>query len=780
MSKDCANSQARRDALLNLASPTSRSASTSLRRMPRFTHGTAMIEALIALPILIVVILGAIQFALIYQAKATLNHASLQAARAGAVAHADPQALRRGLARGLLPLESPDSSLEGVAAAALRLEADVTTSARIRILNPTREAFADFAEEVNGVREIPNDRLYARATTLGTQSGLNIQDANLLRVEVTYGYELSVPLVNWFITRTLLAMNGRQPIDAFEQQLLRRTLLPIVSTATVRMHSPARMSGLVVARDDLPDAARIPADARPADSDDADPGSEEQDGEQSETGASSRDDSSSLGDGFFGFGEGRADPIDNDDPGGDDGGSEGTGDEDPDEGNSGTGRTEPQEPPLCTPEESNSDDEDEGVLGSVWNALQGMAGPAIDFVRGFWDGIKGQIGDLVHAIGNPIETAEGLYELARAFIDEPAETARLIGQALGTDLEQLAFCGAYDKGRVLGSYLSPAFMMKLALKLARFGRAGLARSVEETKLELGCASFARGTPVWMGDSRRPIEQIATDQLVDSRAAFSYTDVQQPVLRVFSRTASSYRFLQTESDQFAITDEHPLWIQGRGWTAAKDIEVGAAVATLQGDTLVIANSAIDDSIEVHNFSVADTESYFVGIEGVWAHNAGCAVRIRYVRPRSLSNFQIGASDGGAGQWRSIPRPNTDAYRYQERITGAPRGVEYNVNGVDFDGYDADRNVLLDAKHWTQECPLGDRCRYEPLKQRMADKLMEEAESQIRAVLSSGTRIEWRVVDEEMALRISSILDEGLDEADRGHISVIYTPITDIVD
>jgi len=323
-------------------------------------------------------------------------------------------------------------------------------------------------------------------------------------------------------------------------------------------------------------------------------------------------------------------------------------------------------------------------------------------------------------------------------------------------------------------------MMKLALKLARFGRAGLARSVEETKLELGCASFARGTPVWAGESRRPIEQIAAGQHVYSRAAPSYTDVQQPVLRVFSRTASSYRFLQTESDQFAITDEHPLWVQGRGWTAAKDIQVGAAVATLQGDTLVIANSAIDDAIEVHNFSVAETESYFVGIEGVWAHNAGCAVRIRYVRPRSPSNFQIGASDGGAGQWREIPRPDTDAYRYQERITGAPRGVEYNVNGVDFDGYDAERNVLLDAKHWTQECPLSDRCRFEPLKSGLADKLVREARSQIDAVRQSDTPIEWRVVDEEMALRIAAILNDGIAPRDRGRITVIFTPESDIAD
>ena len=62
-------------------------------------HGSAIVETVIALPILLVVILGAIQFGLIYEAKATLNHASLQAARAGAVNNAQPEALRNGLAK---------------------------------------------------------------------------------------------------------------------------------------------------------------------------------------------------------------------------------------------------------------------------------------------------------------------------------------------------------------------------------------------------------------------------------------------------------------------------------------------------------------------------------------------------------------------------------------------------------------------------------------------------------------------------------------------------------
>lgn len=264
-----------------------------------------MIETAIALPILLAVILGSIQFGLIYEAKATLNHAALRAARAGAVEHADPDAIRRGLARGLVPLYSPPSSLTGFEATFARVDTELRTNARIRILNPTQEAFADFSEEIDGIREIPNDRLHMRSTALGAQSGLNIQDANLLRVEITYGYELKVPLVNWFITRTLLTFRRSGGNDAYEQQLLRRTLLPIVSTSTVRMQSPARMSDLVASRADMPEIERFDAGSAPPDLDDGD---DEQASNETDTphGDENASSGSSLADGFFGFGSGSA------------------------------------------------------------------------------------------------------------------------------------------------------------------------------------------------------------------------------------------------------------------------------------------------------------------------------------------------------------------------------------------------------------------------------------------------------------------------------------------
>lgn len=286
-------------------------------------HGASIVEAVIALPVLLAVILGSIQFALVYEAKATLNHASLQAARLGAVRHAEPAAMRRGLARGLVPLYSPESSLTGVVRSIARIDAALASDARIRILNPTREAFTDFGVDIDGEREIPNDRLHARSTATGAQSGINIQDANLLKVQVTYGYELHVPLVNWFIARVLLGV--RRGADPFEQQLLRRMRIPIIATATVRMQSPARLSDAVVSLGDFPSLDRIPANAAPPPTEDEEPEDEAEPNQPEGEGPSSdaQDAGSGLDDGFFGFGSGSTGGG-----GGGDGGDGGEGDED--------------------------------------------------------------------------------------------------------------------------------------------------------------------------------------------------------------------------------------------------------------------------------------------------------------------------------------------------------------------------------------------------------------------------------------------------------------------
>lgn len=173
-------------------------------------RGQAMIEFIIVIPVLILLIFGAIQIGLIYSAKTTLNYATFQAARLAAVNNATYTSLRRGLIRGIAPLYTSNASLTtvrtdidaGIDSGGNKRDAQSEIDAYTKIIrvSPSSTQFKTSAFGVmnnDGIREIPNDNLMYRR---GNQAdGATIQDANLLKIHVQYCYKLMVPLVNRII-----------------------------------------------------------------------------------------------------------------------------------------------------------------------------------------------------------------------------------------------------------------------------------------------------------------------------------------------------------------------------------------------------------------------------------------------------------------------------------------------------------------------------------------------------------------------------------------------------
>jgi len=258
-------------------------------------RGLGALEFLLALPILLFVGLGALQFGLVFQAKHALNVALIEAARAGSVAHADPEAVRAGLARGLLPWLYGASDLGEYALNLARsrahvIEGELLGWIRLEQLSPTAASFEDWSEpardangeRIAGFREIPNDNLASRAARtlpargaageragapIGSASGQTLADANLLQLRLDYGVPLAVPVVGRLVAWTLRARDGcaapapRQygllamdaPLPSGLPRLWscrmygaadgHRARLPVRSSATIRMQSPARHAG---------------------------------------------------------------------------------------------------------------------------------------------------------------------------------------------------------------------------------------------------------------------------------------------------------------------------------------------------------------------------------------------------------------------------------------------------------------------------------------------------------------------------------------------------------
>ena len=60
---------------------------TSRKRL-KFNKAQAMVEFIIIVPVMLTLVMGIIQFALIYKAKITLNYATFQTVRAGSLNNA--------------------------------------------------------------------------------------------------------------------------------------------------------------------------------------------------------------------------------------------------------------------------------------------------------------------------------------------------------------------------------------------------------------------------------------------------------------------------------------------------------------------------------------------------------------------------------------------------------------------------------------------------------------------------------------------------------------------
>lgn len=230
---------------------TERKHRNTYRVCTRQETGASMVEFIVVAPILLFFCMGTIQAGLLYHANSTLNYATFEAARAGAVNHAQLDPMRKELGMRLAPLVGGDGTAEKAALAILKSSTLVANPAntRLRIINPTREAFDDWGEpsDTAGVLVIPNSHLrHKDRGHIGASSGLNLHDANLLKIEVTHGVDMKVPVFKQFLSRAM------QLIDPVNSSFYVRGRFPLRSVATVRMQSETWDTEAILAAGTVP------------------------------------------------------------------------------------------------------------------------------------------------------------------------------------------------------------------------------------------------------------------------------------------------------------------------------------------------------------------------------------------------------------------------------------------------------------------------------------------------------------------------------------------------
>jgi len=84
-------------------------------------------------------------------------------------------------------------------------------------------------------------------------------------------------------------------------------------------------------------------------------------------------------------------------------------------------------------------------------------------------------------------------------------------------------------------------------------------------------------------------------------------------------------VQVGGKTIRTTSEHPFYVRGKGWTAAKDLQAGDLLRSHDGQWVAVESvSEGEELAAVYNLRVAEHHTYFVGSRdwgfSVWAHNA----------------------------------------------------------------------------------------------------------------------------------------------------------------
>lgn len=219
-------------------------------------RGQSTTEFIIVFPLLLLLMLGIIQFSLIMIAKSTLDQAAYYGARAGILNNASRISINLAVADGLAPLYQKEMFSGGRSASTLgsaRTDAELATldptTLSITIINPSALSFNDWGESMSGLLGtphigIPNSGLLYRDEGRGTFSQQTIQDANLLKIRVHYCYPLVVPFIRTVIEG--FATSIYVPVLAFDSTCYASGGVSITADATMLMQTPAYEDSLIL------------------------------------------------------------------------------------------------------------------------------------------------------------------------------------------------------------------------------------------------------------------------------------------------------------------------------------------------------------------------------------------------------------------------------------------------------------------------------------------------------------------------------------------------------
>ena len=150
-------------------------------------------------------------------------------------------------------------------------------------------------------------------------------------------------------------------------------------------------------------------------------------------------------------------------------------------------------------------------------------------------------------------------------------------------------------------------------------------------VQLACMLFGLTSQCFTGDTLvstefglRPIEEIQAGDYVWSENTETGEKELKKVLSVSVTETDVLVHVTTESGTpINTTENHPFYVEGKGWCAAAQLEPGDVLRTQDGETETVEDvqvEQLEEAVKVYNLEIEDSHTYFVSADEVLVHNA----------------------------------------------------------------------------------------------------------------------------------------------------------------
>ena len=276
------------------------------------------------------------------------------------------------------------------------------------------------------------------------------------------------------------------------------------------------------------------------------------------------------------------------------------------------------------------------------------------------------VGEIASLIPGPIgAAAAGVSAIAYA---AQGNTGKAIEMGI-TAAAALVGAGAVVKvaARAVNTARAAGQVARAAPRVARAASTGPSRVRSAVQgagrvVSRGC-SFVPGTLVVLADGTLAlIESLQPGDLVLTGDLETGENSAQPVITPLTSAGDKHLIdVVTDAGTWTATAEHPIWVDGKGWTAAADLTVGDQLVGSTGGLLVVR--AMHDQgwlsgQTVHNLHVAGTHTYYIasndGNVDALVHNArdACDIATGSLRKHVPGTNEAITAAAGKGGPRSM--------------------------------------------------------------------------------------------------------------------------------